>query len=292
MKSHNGSNVCPTCGKTISLNKSACAACLAAPQPPRWDAETSPLKISFWAGSPAAPAFIKEQVALEPKNGKHEECILLPWRDAFAVLLRANRTWFHFHPEDSDWQVNGWLMEQSGLFPLSPLTDAEIAKQGTYWPHLPPNPTPADFAAEVLMQYYGDIQQMSYDRCLSRLVGDDMLLNGEIEAAAQDAHQTVYLPLAAGLDAWTDPAVASLPLDAWKDPATASLSNSRKTKMMRPDHRLLLKRSYEVAYTGQSDINPLTEAIDLGDTTLFDSALQKGLIPGTRKITLETGHPL
>ena len=141
------------------------------------------------------------------------------------------------------------------------------------------------------MQYYGDIQQMSYDRCLSRLVGDDMLLNGEIEAAAQDAHQTVYLPLTAGLDAWTDPAVASLPLDAWKDPATASLPNSRKTEMMRSDYRLLLKRSYEVAYTGQSDINPLTEAIDLGDTTLFDFALKKGLIPA-RKITLETGHHL
>jgi hypothetical protein len=61
---------------------------------------------------------------------------------------------------------------------------------------------------------------------------------------------------------------------------------------MRSDHRLLLKRSYEVAYTRLSDINPLTEAIDLGDTTVFDFALQKGLIPGTRKITLETGDTL
>jgi hypothetical protein len=182
-------------------------------------------------------------------------------------------------------------MERDGLLPLLPLTAAEIAKQGTYWPHLPPSPSTADYAAEVLMQYYGDIEKMSYDSRINRLVAAGML-NCETDSTAKEIHQTLYLPLNAGLDAWTDPAVASLPLDAWKDPATASLSNSRKTKMMRPDHRLLLKRSYEVAYTGQSDINPLTEAIDLGDTTLFDSALQKGLIPGTRKITLETGHPL
>jgi hypothetical protein len=168
MKTNNRNNRCPTCGKTISLNKSACAACLAAPQPPRWDQETSPLKISFWAGSPAAPAFIKEQVALEPEYGKHEECILLPWRSAFAVLLRCDKRWFEFHPEDLDWQVNGWLMERDGSYPLSPLTDEEIAHQGNHWPHLPANPTTADFAAEVMIPYYGDIQRMSYDQLMAR----------------------------------------------------------------------------------------------------------------------------
>ena len=196
-----------------------------------------------------------------------------------------------FHPQDFDWQVNGWQMDQAGLFHLAPLTDAEVTKQGNYWPKLPPNPTTADFAAEVMLQYGMDVEKLNYDNRI-KCIAEAGMLNAETDANARWIHQTLYEPLKAGLDAWTDPALASLPLDAWKDPATASVPNSRKTKMMREDHRLLLKRSYEIAYTGQSDINPLTEAIDLGDTTLFDFALQKGLIPGTRKITLETGHPL
>jgi hypothetical protein len=280
MKSNNQNHFCPTCGKTISLNKSACAACLAAPQPPRWDSENSPLKISFWLGSPNAPDDVKQAVAQRCSDNSNipEPCLLLTWRDAFAVLLRANTTWFHFHPEDCDWQVSGWLMERCGLFPLSPLTDAEIARQGTYWPHLPPNPTIADFAAEVLLQYKHDIDAISYDSRIKSYAAAG-ILHAQTDAAAQETHQTVYLPLKAGLDAWTDPALASLP-------------NSNKTETRRIDRRLLLKRSYEVAYTGRSDINPLTEAIDLGDTTLLDFALQKGLILGARKITLETGHLL
>jgi len=265
------------------------------PVPPRWTAETSPLKISFWYGSDYAPDDVKE--AIDHKYGDEcpvaipEHCVLLDWRDAFATLNRTPKEWYEFHPEDLDWQVNGWLMLRDGSFPLSPLTDEELSHQGNHWPHLPANPTTADFAAEVMIPYYGDIQRMSYDQIMARYMETGRPYSLELEAAAQKVHQTVYLPLTAGLDAWTDPALASLPLDAWKDPATASLPNSRKTKMMRSDYRLLLKRSYEVAYTGQSDINPLTEALDLGDTTLFDFALKKGLIPA-RKITLETGRPL
>jgi hypothetical protein len=128
MKSNNHNNFCRTCGKTISLNKSACAACLAAPQPPRWDSETSPLKISFFAGSPHAPDNVKSYVEkLDLTAPIPEHCLLLPWRDAFAALLRCEKEWFHFHPQDFDWQVNGWQMDQAGLFHLAPLTVAEVS---------------------------------------------------------------------------------------------------------------------------------------------------------------------
>src|ERR1039458_2538112 len=124
MTTNNESKSCARCGKTISANKTTCAACLAAPQPPRSDAETSPLKISFFAGSPHAPDDVKQYVAaLNEYSPVPEHCVLLPWRDAFAVLIRADKTWFHFQPNDADWQVNGWLMVREELFPPSPLTD-------------------------------------------------------------------------------------------------------------------------------------------------------------------------
>ena len=236
----------------------------------------SPLKISFWYGSDYAPDDVKE--AIDHKYGDEcpvtipEHCVLLEWRDAFATLNRTPKEWYEFHPEDLDWQVNGWLMERDGSFPLSLLTDEEIAHQGNHWPHLPANPTTTDFAAEVMIPYYGDIQRMSYDQIMARYMEAGRPYSLQLEAAAQKAHQTHYLQLTAGLDAWTDPALTSL-------------NHSQKTKTNRINQRMLYKRAYQVAYQGKSDIDPL-EAIDIGDTTLLDFTLKRGLIPGTRTIKL------
>jgi hypothetical protein len=246
MNSNNGSNVCPTCGKTISFNNSARAACLAVPQPPRWDAETSPLTISFWFGSPAAPDSIKEQVVLEPGYGEHDGYMLLPWREALAVLHRANVEWFEFHPDDLNWQVNGWKLLDNGLLPVTPLSEDELRQ----WSHLAENPTTADFAAEVMHQYLADIDVMSYSK-----------------DTAQHIHQTVYGPLKACLDAWTDTALVGLP--------------HPDHVVLRVDVRQLLKRAYEIAYAGHSDINPLNEAGEL-DSILFRSAVRETLVPSRR----------
>lgn len=245
VRNHSLSQLPPVASRLEDTGNASSARKPTLPQPPRWNAETSPLKVSFWAGSPDVPDDIKEQIArtLAAAHPSHtaqcgclnttpERCILLPWREAFAVLRRAEQRWFEFHPQDSDWQVNGWLMEHAGLFPPPPLKDAELVKQGTHWPKLPANPTTADFAVEVLIQYRHDIEQMSYDNGVSRLQAAG-LLTSESKVRARNVHQTVYEPLKAGLDAWTDSALASLP---YSPGAT-----------MRVDYRLLLKRSYEIA---------------------------------------------
>src|ERR1039458_4672628 len=150
--------------KEISGNKPLCAACLAkVPRAtPRWAAHQAPLKVGFYAGDEHAPPDLQ---AADERPGadltENEYCILLDWEDAFAALKRTQKEWFEFHPDDFDWQVNGWLMQKAGLLPLTPLTPAEL-QDGKYWPKLPANPTTADFAAEVLIQYYYDIDQMSY----------------------------------------------------------------------------------------------------------------------------------
>src|SRR4051794_36822315 len=70
----------------------------------RWNTDFSPLKISFWAGSEDAPAEIKNQIRKAPETGRVEHCVLLSWRDALAVLSRADAQDFEFHPKDYDWQ--------------------------------------------------------------------------------------------------------------------------------------------------------------------------------------------
>lgn len=223
MNSLNGSKLCPTCGKTISASKPTCATCLASPRLPRWSKEESPLKISYRFGSPDAPDHVKESLTAiyadhEAECGARmippEHCVLLPWRDAFTVLLRAEQGLFEFHPQDSDWQVNGWLMEKAGLTPVTPLTEADLGRHGEYWPYLPPNSTNADFAVEVMVQYQNDIEQVSYDNCLerfARLQADGLMRTGaDIKAAATRMHQQVYEPLQAAVDAWMEPAIVSL----------------------------------------------------------------------------------
>ena len=236
---------------TVSIDPGPCNISQS-PQPPRWDAETSPLTISFWFGSPAAPDSVKEQVVLEPRCGEHDGYILLPWRDALAVLHRANVEWFEFYPDDLNWQVNGWKLLENGLLPVTPLSEDELRQ----WSHLPENPTTADFAAEVMHQYLADIDLMSYNSCITRLQ-DAGMLKSESEDTAHHIHQAIYEPLTAGLDAWTDTALVGLP--------------HPDHVVLRVDVRQLVKRAYEIAYAGHSDINPLNEAGEI-DSMLFRSA--------------------
>jgi hypothetical protein len=162
-------------------------------------------------------------------------------------------------------------MKQAGLIPLTPLTQSEITTQGKYWPHLPPNPTAADFAAEVLIQYYNDIDRMSHDNIVKRLKAAGYPGSyAKMEAAARKTHETLYLPLTAALDSWTDTAMEQMP--------------PSEGKSYKINQRLLYKASYEVHYLGGTKINPLQEVAALGDATLLDFALTHNLVPGARKI--------
>src|ERR1019366_797661 len=193
----------------------------------------------------------------------NESCILLDWAEAFTVLRRTQKEWEEFHPDDYDWQVNGWLMEKTGVNPLklAPLTPDEL-KDGNYWPKLPANPTTADFAAEVLIQYYNAIDRMSYENIVKRMKAAgyhyakmEAMEATKMEAAARNAHETLYLPLTAALDRWTDTAMEQMPLP--------------QGKSYRIDQRLLYKAAYEVHYLGGTKTSPMQEAADLGDTTLL-----------------------
>ena len=267
--------------KEISGNKTLCAACLAkVPRAtPRWAIHQAPLKIGFFAGDEHAPPEMREANERPDADlSVNESCILLDWAEAFTVLRRTQKEWEEFHPDDYDWQVNGWLMEKAGVNPLklAPLTPDEL-KDGNYWPKLPANPTTADFAAEVLIQYYNAIDRMSYENIVKRMKAAgyhyakmEAMEATKMEAAARNAHETLYLPLTAALDRWTDTAMEQMPLP--------------QGKSYRIDQRLLYKAAYEVHYLGGTKTSPMQEAADLGDTTLLDFALTHDLVPGARKI--------
>jgi hypothetical protein len=170
--------------------------------------------------------------------------------------------WFEFHPDDLDWQVNGWKLLEHGLLPVTPLSEDELQQ----WRHLRENPTTADFAAEVMHQYLVDVDLMSYKTSAIRLQAGGML-KSESEDTAQRIHQAVFEPLKAGLDAWTDTALVGLP--------------HPDRVVLRVDVRQLLKRAYEIAYAGHSDINPLNEAGEL-DSMLFRSGVRENLVPSRR----------
>lgn len=229
------------------------------PQITRWDAEFSPLKISFWAGSGDAPEELKQEVRKDPESARVEPCVRLRWQDALWVLTKAGLRDFEFHPKDYDWQVNGWRLAQRELLPIGSLTSNDMQK----WPHLPANPTTADFGVEVMNQYLTDIEQMEYSVCLERAMHAG-LSRKKAEAAAKEASETVYKTLKADFDAWTYPAINSLP--------------HPNRKVMRCDGRQLLKRAFEIMATGDSEINPLTEAPEISPTA-FEHAIKNGLVP-------------
>jgi hypothetical protein len=126
----------------------------------RWTMQQAPLKISYWFGSPDAPKEVKDILANGDANSREklkrmEKCILLTWPSALAVLHLADFSLFHFHPQDYDWQVNGWKFTQEGGT-LAPLTEDQLRT----FPHLPTIPSNADIFAEVMVRYSHDIDQM------------------------------------------------------------------------------------------------------------------------------------
>ena len=259
--------------KEISGNKTLCAACLAkVPRAtPRWAAHQAPLKVGFYAGDEHAPPDV--QAADEQRGADHtsnETCILLDWDEAFAVLVRTEKEWEEFHPADHDWQINGWIMREAGLSPLTPLTPEEMSKHGEFWPKLPPDPTMADFCAEVMIQYYNALEMMKYDNLMKRMAACGITDCAMMDKEARKTHDVLYVPLTSAIDAWTDIAMQQMPLP--------------QGKSYRINQRLLYKAAYEVHYLGGTKSNPLQEVAELRDTTLLDFALTHDLVPGARKI--------
>ena len=118
---------------------------------------------------------------------------------------------------------------------------------------------------------HNDIGRMSHDEILKRLkAAGHPGSYAKMEAAARKTHETLYLPLTAALDSWTDTAMEQMPL--------------AQGRSYRINQRLLYKAAYEVHYLGGTQINPLQEEADLGDTTLLNFALTHDLVPGARKI--------
>jgi len=232
------------------------------------------LKIGFFAGDEHAPPEMRAaNETLGAGHGENETCILLDWDEAFTVLRRTEKEWEEFHPDDNDWQVRGWLMIAAGLDPhhLIPLSADELAMHGEFWPKVPPDPTMADFCAEVMIQYYNALEMMKYDNLMKRMAACGITDYAMMDTKARKTHDALYVPLMAAIDHWTDTAMAQMALP--------------QGKSYRIDQRLLYKAAYEVHYLGGTKINPLQEVADLGDTTLLDFALGKGLVPGARKIT-------
>jgi hypothetical protein len=202
---------------------------------PRWNLEHSPLKISYWYGSPDAPAEVKTLVAEHEAScgenlKRQEKCILLTWKDALAVLHRADIRLFHFHPQDYDWQVNGWKFQEGAR--LDPLTEDEIR---TY-PHLPAIPSNADIFAEVMVQYSRDIDQMEL------------------------RNPRLFKTLIFEREACVEPALRGL------FPATdATDATDVAHRLDELDVRALYRRVYEILATGHSDINPISETIALNE---------------------------
>ena len=143
---------------------------------PRWNVKYSPLKVSYPAGHPDAPADVKAAVVSDPPLADFELCHKLTWHEAFVTLLRNPRS-IYFHGEDYDWQICGFTLDRN----QSPLSEAECKA----CPWLPANPTTADFVAEVMAQYSEDIDQL------------------------KEGHPDMYKTLKAGVLAWTDPAIAT-----------------------------------------------------------------------------------
>ena len=263
----------------ISGNKPLCAACLAkAPRAtPRWAKRQAPLKIGFFAGDEHAPPEMQaanEKLGTDP--GENETCILLDWDEAFTVLRRTEKEWEEFHPGDFDWQVRGWLMIAAGFDPrhLIPLSADELAMHGEFWPKLPPDPTMADYCAEVMIQYYNALEMMKYDNLMKRMAACGSTDYAMMDRQARKTHDALYVPLTSAIDAWTDTAMEQMSVP--------------QGKSYRINQRLLYKAAYEVYevhYLGGTKINPLQEVAALGDTTLLDFALTRDLIPGARKIT-------
>jgi hypothetical protein len=162
-------------------------------------------------------------------------------------------------------------MREAGLIPLPPLTQEELSKHGKFWPKLPSDPTMADYCAEVMIQYYNALEMMKYDNLMKRMAACRSTDYAMMDRQARKTHDALYVPLTSAIDAWTDIAMEKTPLP--------------KGKSYRIDQRLLYKAAYEVHYLGGTQVNPLTEAVDLDDTTLMDFALTRDLIPGARKIT-------
>jgi hypothetical protein len=229
-------------------------------QSTRWDAELSPLKISFWFGSPDAPKALQEELERQPEMSTVEPCMQLPWLEAFTVLRRANVSLYEFHPKDLDWQVNGWLLQEAGLYPIAPLTNSELR---AWTPPLSPNPETSDFAVEVLNYYMKDIKQLNTK-------ADHILVEagrGTVPADVQDwarGLQNTSRQLRAGVDAWIEPALVSL--------------EQPEGVVMRIDGRRLLKRAYEIAYYRHSDIDPADVAHDV-DPDFFTFAVTRNLVP-------------
>jgi hypothetical protein len=260
----------------ISGNKTLCAACIALVRrvTPRWDEHQAMLKIGFYAGDQFAPEDMQaadERVGAN--HGVNETCILLDWDEAFTVLRRTQKEWEEFHPQDHDWQVSGWQMIAEGLDPhnLVPLTPEELATQGENWPKLPPNPTLADYCAEVTIQYFNALEMMKYDCLIERMKAAGATDFAEMDTKARQTHDALYVPLKAALAAWTDVVMAQNP--------------PPQGKAYRADRRLLYKAAYEVHYLGGTTINPLEEVVDL-DPKILEYAMRKGLIPEMRRIKL------
>jgi hypothetical protein len=184
----------------------------------RWGSKLSPLKVRFWLGHSDAPESVKAQIKIDPALARKETCVLLPWLEAFTMLCRTPLGLFHFHHQDYDWQIIGWTVAKE-----QPALSEEECRR---WPHLPANPTTADYVAEVMVQYSQDIDRM------------------------EERNPVVYKTLKPCISAWTEAATRTAHLQ-WPLPDGV---------VMKINPRKLFSRSYELDATGSSDINPFEDA--------------------------------
>jgi hypothetical protein len=147
---------------------------------------------------------------------------ILEWADAAALIVRCG--WKTVPPEKriamgfngSEWAVNGWELLDAGLVDDNLQCAEPTAEELTMFTGLT-NPTTADIAAGVMVQYDNDVRAIT---------------NGELRDRLVDA-----------IEAW---GIAALdPKTVWEG------------KVFRVDPRCLFKRAYELMAYGYSSVNPL-----------------------------------